>query len=253
MKSSDACLLAALLSVSQVQATCTPGTRETISPDYIVEYQCNWLRIGKSHTGINSPTECAALARDAGATASAYHPPTKKCVVGREGGTEKANADTYYMVKVQEDEDEEDPFAMTCEEKEACLERETVLKAELASSKDQLAASQAECDSSRPDSALLKDILQSNCPSQHTKYGMVAGTRYRFWCGRFHEPAGQRESHSTATMEACVKLCTSKPWCTMVLHGIFRESCQLYDRKVKIEATPPQSSVLWNSAVNDRA
>ncbi|EWZ36893.1 hypothetical protein FOZG_10811 [Fusarium oxysporum Fo47] len=82
---------------------------------------------------------------------------------------------------------------------------------------------------------------------------MVAGTRYRFWCGRFHEPAGQRESHSTATMEACVKLCTSKPWCTMVLHGIFRETCQLYDRKVKIEATPPQSSVLWNSAVNDQA
>jgi hypothetical protein len=76
------------------------------------------------------------------------------------------------------------------------------LKAELASSKDQLAASQAECDSSRADSALLKDILQSNCKSQaspnlgppqtdmikgtsqHTKYGMVAGTRYRFWCGR---------------------------------------------------------------------
>ncbi|KAJ0149363.1 putative alanine aminotransferase [Fusarium oxysporum f. sp. albedinis] len=143
---------------------------------------------------------------------------------------------------------------MTCaEEKEACLERETVLKAELVSSKDQLAASQAECDSSRADSALLKDILQSNCTSQHTKYGMVAGTRYRFWCGRFHEPAGQRESHSTATMEACVKLCTSKPWCTMVLHGIFRETCQLYDRKVKIEATPPQSSVLWNSAVNDQA
>ncbi|KAL5584581.1 hypothetical protein FOVSG1_013970 [Fusarium oxysporum f. sp. vasinfectum] len=152
MKSSAACLLAALLNASQAQATCVPGTRETINPDYIVEYQCNWLRIGESHTGINSPAECAALARDAGAT-STYHPPTKKCVVGREGGTEKANADTHYMVKAQvdeedpfkDDEDEEDPFAMTCdEEKEACPERETALKAELASSKDQLAASQAD-------------------------------------------------------------------------------------------------------------
>ncbi|KAK7589582.1 hypothetical protein V3481_008562 [Fusarium oxysporum f. sp. vasinfectum] len=138
---------------TSVPATCVPGTHETINPDYIVEYKCNWLRIGKSHTGINSPAECAVLARDAGATSSTYHPPTKKCVVGREGGTEKANTDTHYMVKAQvdeedhfkEDEDEEEPFAMTCdEEKEACLERETALKAELASSKNQLAASQAE-------------------------------------------------------------------------------------------------------------
>ncbi|KAF6516456.1 hypothetical protein HZS61_003659 [Fusarium oxysporum f. sp. conglutinans] len=45
----------------------------------------------------------------------------------------------------KEGEDEEETFAMTCdEEKEACLERETALKAELASSKNQLAASQAE-------------------------------------------------------------------------------------------------------------
>lgn len=86
---------------------------------------------------------------------------------------------------------------------------------------------------------------QRNDPISYTAAWLTENT--------VHEPAGQRESHSTATMEACVKLCTSKPWCTMVLHGIFRETCQLYGRKVKIEATPPQSSVLWNSAVNDQA
>ncbi|WKT44946.1 hypothetical protein QSH57_009799 [Fusarium oxysporum f. sp. vasinfectum] len=123
MKSSAACLLAALL-----------RTHETINPDYIVEYKCNWLRIGKRHTGINSPAECAALARDAGATSSTYHPPTKKCVA-------QVDEEDHF----KEDEDEEETFAMTCdEEKEACLERETALKAELASSKNQLAASQAE-------------------------------------------------------------------------------------------------------------
>ncbi|TVY67015.1 hypothetical protein Focb16_v010952 [Fusarium oxysporum f. sp. cubense] len=263
MKSSTAYVLVALLSAAQVQATCVPGTRETISPDYIVEYKCDWLRVGKTHSGVNSPKECAALARDAGATASTYHPPSKKCVVGREGGTEKANAGTYYMVKVEEDEEdpfkedeveEEDPFAMTCdEEKDACLERETALKAELASSKEALAASKAESDRIRADSALLKDFQQSSCPGQHTKYGTVAGTKYRFWCGRYHDPAGQRETHAIGTMEACVKLCTSKAWCTMVLHGVHQPECQLYDRKVNIGVTPPHyGSGYWNSAVNGR-
>ncbi|KAH7255434.1 uncharacterized protein BKA55DRAFT_736800 [Fusarium redolens] len=188
-----------------------------ISPGYVVEYKCNWLRIGKSHSGIDSPAECTALARDAG-----------------EGGTEKPNDDAYYMVKVEEDvedpfkedkDEEEDPFAMTCdEEKDACLEQETALKAEPAASK-------AECDSILADSALLKDFQQSSCTGQHSKYSTVAGTRYRFWCGRFHGPSSQRETHYVATMEACVKRCASKPWCTMVLHGIFRQECQLYDRK----------------------
>jgi hypothetical protein len=104
-----------------------------------------------------------------GASASTCHPPSKKCVVGREGGTEKPNDDAYYMVKVEEDEEdpfkedkdeEEDPFAMTCdEEKDACLEQETALKAEPAASK-------AECDSILADSALLKDFQQSSCKSQ---------------------------------------------------------------------------------------
>jgi hypothetical protein len=160
-KASTASILTALLGATQVHAQCVEGAREEISPGYIVQYKCDVLRVGTTHRNINSAIECAALARDAGATASTYHPPTKRCVVASENGAERPYPGTTCMVKVEEDptlvEDEDDPFALDCEEqKAACLEREAALK-------EQLAASQAESSTGKADSARLQDILASNC------------------------------------------------------------------------------------------
>jgi hypothetical protein len=160
MKASAASILIALLGTTQVYAQCVEGAREEISPDYTVQYKCDMLRVGDTHRNINSAIECAALARDAGATASTYHAPTKRCVVASENGAERAYPGAICMVKVEDDpfvDDGDDPFALDCEEeKDACLERERLLKADLA-------ASQAQSSAGKADSDRLKDILASNC------------------------------------------------------------------------------------------
>ncbi|KAF5246394.1 hypothetical protein FANTH_6910 [Fusarium anthophilum] len=73
MRASTASFLTVLLGASQVLATCVEGHREEISPDYIVEYKCNYYRAGNIHKNIDSATECAKLAKDQGAIASTYH------------------------------------------------------------------------------------------------------------------------------------------------------------------------------------
>ncbi|KAG7414781.1 hypothetical protein Forpe1208_v007962 [Fusarium oxysporum f. sp. rapae] len=72
------------------------------SAAYLLTALLSAAQLSTNVTGY-APAEFATLARDAGATISTYHPPFKKCVVGREGGTEKPNTDTYYMVKVEEE------------------------------------------------------------------------------------------------------------------------------------------------------
>ncbi|WZH43889.1 uncharacterized protein QYS62_004902 [Fusarium acuminatum] len=224
MKASTASILIALLGTTQVYAQCVEGAREEISPDYTVQYKCDMLRVGDTHRNINSAIECAALARDAGATASTYHAPTKRCVVASENGAERAYSGAICMVKVEDDpfvDDGDDPFALDCEEeKDACLERERLLKADLA-------ASQAQSSAGKADSDRLKDILASNYP----------------------DAAGPKETLQADTMEACVKLCNARSWCTYVLHGTFKTTCQLYNRAFAHGTSPANSDSLWNSAV----
>ncbi|KAF4963761.1 hypothetical protein FSARC_8244 [Fusarium sarcochroum] len=259
MKASAAYLLTALLSVTQARAECVEGTREEISPGYTVEHKCDIYRQGDISNGINSATDCAALARDAGVSVSTYHAPTKRCIVGREDGKDLPRAGTIYMQKVVEEvedpfaveEDVEDPFALDCEgEKADCLLREANLKVELATAQAQLIASEAESTTGKADSALIKDMLAANCPSQHSKYGIVAGKEYKFWCTRYHDPSSPKEKHPNVnTMEACVKLCTARSWCTYALHGAFQTNCQLYDRKVSHTTSPGHTDNMWNCAV----
>lgn len=132
MKASTASILIALLGATQVHAQCVDGAREEISPDYTVQYKCDVLRVGDTHKNINSAIECAALARDAGATASTYHAGTKRCVVAKENTAEKAYPGTICMIKVEDDpfvDNGDDPFALDCEEeKDACLERERIFE-----------------------------------------------------------------------------------------------------------------------------
>ncbi|KAM0213884.1 hypothetical protein ACHAQD_009097 [Fusarium lateritium] len=250
MKASTAYLLTALLGATQVHAQCVEGTVEEISPGYTVNYKCDMLRTGTTHRGIKSATECAQLASDSGATASTYHAGLKRCVIASEDGVDQPYPGATCMVKVVEDTfigGEHDPFLPDPEEEiAACLEREEALK-------EQLAASQAESSTGKGDSARLKDILASNCPAQHNKYGTVDGTEYKFWCTRYPDPASPKETHKDIdTMEACVKLCNTRSWCTYVLHGAYLPTCQLYTRAFAHGTSPPNADSQWNSAVKKR-
>ncbi|KAH7164733.1 hypothetical protein DER46DRAFT_661863 [Fusarium sp. MPI-SDFR-AT-0072] len=230
MKASAAYLLTALLSAAQVHATCVPGTRENISPDYIVEYKCDWLRTGRiCHT--RQRRRCHYFN---------YHPPFKKCVVGRGEDPFKGDKD-----------EEEDPFAMTCdEEKAACLERETSLKAELATSHAELAASKEECGTGKEDSARLKDVLAAACPISDDTYNSIGGVEYRLWCTRHYKITTPREYQvGIKTMDVCVKLCNARPWCNYAQQRLFSNTCYMYDRKVDIRVTPPITKSTWACAV----
>ncbi|KAF4414863.1 hypothetical protein FACUT_13902 [Fusarium acutatum] len=237
MKAS-AYLLTVLLSATQALAECVEGTREEISPGYTVEHKCNIYRKGDDHKNIPSAKECAALARDAGISVSTYHPPSKKCIVGRDDGKDIPYSGTIFMQKVvDEPEDdpfapEEDPFALDCDaERDECLAQKATLQAELEATK-------TECASKKADADLAKDILASTCPFQHAKDGTVGGKEYRFWCARWHDDSGSKERHHVPTMEACLRLCNARSWCTYALHGVFNGFCQLYDRKISYATTP---------------
>ncbi|KAM0438576.1 hypothetical protein ACHAPT_001328 [Fusarium lateritium] len=242
MKSSAAYLLTLALGAAQASALCVEGQRETISPDYVIEYKCDMVRQGEVHQNINSNQECAQLCKNADRSVCTYHPPTKRCVVGAEGGRDVPRPGSIYMQKVEEDTYDpfgvdEDPFGSNCDdEKAACLLRESNLQAELAKSN-----SEAED---------AKDLFAANCPSKHTKYTTVGGKDYRMWCARYHDASAPKETYNNVdTMSACIKLCTAKSWCTYVLHGIYQTNCQLYDRKVSHGTTPGLYGMVWNCAV----
>lgn len=162
MKSSAAYLVTFLLGATQANTQantqCVTGQRETIRPGYVVEHKCNLFRQGDVHNGIGSNYECAQLCEAAARSVCSYHPPTKRCVVGRDDGQDVVRTGVTYMEKVHDAPAvDEDPFALDCgQEKDACLARETTLNAELAQCKKTAA-------SSATDSATLKDMLAANC------------------------------------------------------------------------------------------
>ncbi|RSL69065.1 hypothetical protein CEP53_002342 [Fusarium sp. AF-6] len=244
MKTSVAYFLTFALGTVQAQTSvqCVDGHREMIGADYMVEYKCGIVRQGDVHNNIATQQQCAELCKNAGRSVCTYHPPTRRCVVGQEGGREVPRPGSIYMQKVEEYvydpfTEEQDPFGSSCEEdKAACLLRESNLQAELA-------RVNAEAEDS-------KDLFASSCPIQHTKYTTVAGTEYRMWCARYHDTSSPRETYNNVdTMAACIKLCTAKSWCTYVLHGIYLTNCQLYDRRVAHTTTPGLYGHVWNCAV----
>ncbi|KAJ4267649.1 hypothetical protein NW762_003761 [Fusarium torreyae] len=260
MKATAAYFMAAVLSANQVHAECFDGTIAVISPGYTVVHKCNVYRQGEITNNVVSALECAILAKNAGVSVSTYHPPTKRCIVASEDGKDISRDGTTYMKRIFGIEEadpfavelveEEDPF-LDCEgEKANCRIREANLKVDLATVQAQLVVSEAESAIGKADSALLKDMLASNCPSQHTLYGVVGGTEYRFWCGRHHSPAGEREVHKNVnTFEACAKLCNARSWCVFAQHGIHKTVCHLYDRKTSHTTQPELSDGYWNCAV----
>ncbi|KAJ4178472.1 hypothetical protein NW755_013187 [Fusarium falciforme] len=244
MKASAAYLLTFALGAVQAQASvqCVDGHREMIGPDYMVEYKCDLVRQGDVHNNIATQQQCAELCKNAGRSVCTYHPPTRRCVVGQEGGRDIPRPGAIYMQKVEEDvydpfTDPQDPFGSACEdEKAACLLRESNLQAELAKT-------QTEAEDS-------KDLFASSCPVQHTKYTTVGGRDYRIWCSRYHDTSSPKETYNNVdTMAACIKLCSSKSWCTYVLHGNYLTNCQLYERKVSHTTTPGLVGYIWNCAV----
>ncbi|RGP63212.1 hypothetical protein FLONG3_9967 [Fusarium longipes] len=114
MKTATAYLLTAILSAANVSAECIEGTREEISPGYVVKHTCDFCRQGGAAIkNINSAAECAAIARDAGSNASTYYAPRKQCIVAKEGGKDLPYEGATFMEKVEEDRDpfeDEDPF-----------------------------------------------------------------------------------------------------------------------------------------------
>ncbi|RGP79775.1 hypothetical protein FLONG3_2088 [Fusarium longipes] len=250
MKASVIYLVTALLGAANVSAQCVEGTRQEISPDYIVVHKCDFYRKGTTHKKIASEIECATLAKDAGASASSYHAATKQCIVAAEGETDKPYKGATLLVKEEKKEEDpfpvedEDPFAADCDQaKEDCLKREEQLKADLA-------ATQAKASSGEKDLALLKDIQDSSCPKKHGQYGKVDGKDYVFWCVRYHNPEGYKEYTHVDTMAECAKYCASKSWCTYALHGTFHRGCQLYDRKLSnVAGSPGHSDYQWNCIV----
>ncbi|KAL5605170.1 hypothetical protein FOVSG1_005317 [Fusarium oxysporum f. sp. vasinfectum] len=134
MKTSTAYLLIAFFSATHVSAECIEGTRQEISPGYVVEHKCGIYRQGGAAIkNINSEAECAALARDAGVDIATYYAPRKQCIIAKEGGKDLPYPGATYLQRVEENDDpfedeqliEDDPFGQTCEE-----EKET-LKADL--------------------------------------------------------------------------------------------------------------------------
>ncbi|CAG7562574.1 unnamed protein product [Fusarium equiseti] len=252
MKASAVYLFTALLGAANVSAQCVEGTRQEISPDYIVVHKCGFYRKGTTHKQIASEYDCAKLAMDAGASASSYHPPTKQCIVASEGETDKPYSGATLLVKEEKKEEdpfpeepvEEDPFLPDCDqEKEDCLKREEQLK-------NELAETQAKVSSGAKDSAFLKDILNSACPGKHGKYGEVDGKKYLFWCVQYHNQEGYKEYTHLDTMAECAKACASRSWCTYALHGTTHRGCQLYDRKLSsVGLTPGHIEKGWNCIV----
>ncbi|KAM4057783.1 hypothetical protein HRG_009403 [Hirsutella rhossiliensis] len=242
MKSSAACLVTLLLAATQADAECVPGHRETISPGYVVEHKCDLFREGDVHNNIGSNNECAKLCEAAARAVCSYHPPTKRCVVGKDSGRNIPRTGVTYMEKV-EDAAVDDPFAVDCnEEKDACLLRETTLNDELAQCKSNAASSAAA-------SATLQDVLAANCPSKHAKETTVSGKQYKIWCSRYHDPSGAKETQNVDTLAECVNLCSAKTWCTYALHGVYQTKCQLYQRSVAYTTTPGISNNAWHCAV----
>ncbi|EMT65774.1 hypothetical protein ACKRZS_013732 [Fusarium odoratissimum] len=251
----SAAFLATVLGAVNINAQCIDGHREVISPGYTVEYKCNFVRLGETHNGVLSEKACAEMCRDAGSSVCTYHPPTKRCVVGKDGGKEMASNGAIYMMKVDEPEiedpfaEDEDPFSVDCEaEKQACesgqkacLEREKKLKASHAG----LEAKNNSLE------ARIKNIMQSNCPSQHGKFGVVNNREYRFWCGRHHSPEGFKEElPEIYTMADCVDQCSRKAWCNHVLHGIHKNKCRLFESpKVSAATMPGLATGDWNCGV----
>ena len=165
MKAFAVYLFAALLGAANVSAQCVEGTRQEISPDYVVVHKCGFYRKGTTHKKVASEYDCAKLAEDAGASASSYHPPTKQCIVAAEGEEDKPYTGATLLVKEEKKEEDpfpeepvqEDPFPADCDqEKEDCLKREEQLK-------NELAETQAKVTSGTKDSAFLKEILNSSC------------------------------------------------------------------------------------------
>ncbi|KAL4723033.1 hypothetical protein ACLX1H_010274 [Fusarium chlamydosporum] len=237
---------------TQVNAECVDGHREVVSPGYTVEYTCNKAKLGDPAVSASSEGACAEICRDAGRSICTYN--------ARRG------PGSILMTKVDEPEpdiedpfvevEETDPFAADCEdEKSVCLEREKKAEAGKKACLDREKKLKAERDSVKAEKvkvdARMKDLMASNCPSQHTRYGVVNKREYRFFCGRHHEPEGYKEElPNIYTMADCVDQCSRKAWCNHVLHGIFQNKCRLYESpKVSATTTPALYTHVWNCAV----
>ncbi|RGP71233.1 hypothetical protein FLONG3_7183 [Fusarium longipes] len=238
-------LLIAFIS-TQVNAECVDGHHEVISPGYTVEYTCNKAKLGDAPVEASSESACAEICRDSGRSTCTFNARLKKCIVAKDDGKEVSSPGSVLMTKVDEPEIDdpfpEDPFLPECEdEMKACLAREKKLKAEyedLKYQRDRLGVR-------------YKNALESNCPSQHTKYGIVNGKEYRFFCARHHETGGYKEElRNIYTMADCVDQCSSRSWCNHILHGISENNCRLFESpKVSAATLPGLTSSKWNSAV----
>ncbi|PWI65248.1 hypothetical protein PCL_07298 [Purpureocillium lilacinum] len=236
MRSSLLYLLAVALGAIQADAQCVDGHREIISPGYTVEYKCDIYRTGDAHSNVASHNECAKLCEVAARSVCSYHPSSKTCVVGRENGQDKPKPGVTYMEKVEEDDDpfpddDEDPFPQDCDvEKDACLQRETDLKNELAQCKND----------GTPVVPSAQDVAAASCPARNGKESTISGREYKIWCGRFHNSKDYRERiENVGTLAACISWCSARAWCTYAVYGPkSNPSCELNARSVAYTTTP---------------
>ncbi|XPS72538.1 hypothetical protein M3J09_004700 [Ascochyta lentis] len=136
MKSAQAYKGTLLLSLAlHANAECVPGHREILRPGYTVEYRCGVYRSREVKNDIGSENACALLCADSSPVQSicSYHPPSKRCIIGSPDGKDISYSNVTYMVKVDDIEDQKDPFKEDCKvEKDTWLKQEAAFKAELA-------------------------------------------------------------------------------------------------------------------------
>ncbi|GLA56035.1 hypothetical protein AnigIFM63604_004093 [Aspergillus niger] len=222
MKFSPALLFhLAVLSAAQASATCVPGTRETISPGYEVEYQCDVYRTGEMKVGIASTKDCAALCKDNDLTVCTYYPKTKKCMLGAVDGVDKPKAGAYYLKKVDdgwEDDEWEDPE--DCEAEKA-----------------DLSLSLKECEKTKA-AAVASADSRAVCPNGRDHEVIYGGSHYKVWCNRNHDARSPKEIHPVSNLGNCIALCNARAWCTYALQSATEAKCQLHDLKVNAATTP---------------
>ncbi|KAF9698486.1 hypothetical protein EKO04_003927 [Ascochyta lentis] len=97
--------------------------------------ECGVYRSREVKNDIGSENACALLCADSSPVQSicSYHPPSKRCIIGSPDGKDISYSNVTYMVKVDDIEDQKDPFKEDCKvEKDTWLKQEAAFKAELA-------------------------------------------------------------------------------------------------------------------------